>query len=65
MIQNPSDPYVQFEAMDRALAIMVMLDKLLGKHAGLRNGKMAPLYMEAEQALSNLYQEAGRISFKS
>jgi hypothetical protein len=61
---SPSDPFVRHEVMDRASILMEMLDRSLGEHPGMVNGNLREIYGRAETALSDLYQEAGRISFE-
>lgn len=61
---SPSDPFVRHEVVDRASILIEMLDKSLGSHPGMTNGSLREIYERAETALSDLYQEAGRISFE-
>ncbi len=61
---SPSDPFVRHEVVDRASILIEMLDRSLGAHPGMVNGNLREIYERAETALSDLYQEAGRISFE-
>lgn len=60
-LPSPSDPFIQHEVMDRASLLSEMLDQFLGGHSGMENGNLQQIYKRAEIALSDLYQEAGRI----
>ncbi len=59
---DPNDPFVQFEAMDRAHTVQSMLEELLYDHPALDNGKLHLRYIEAQRALGALYEEAARIA---
>lgn len=58
-----SDPISRHEVMDRASIIMEMFGVLLDDHPGMANGRLREIYERAGEVLSDLYQEAARISF--
>ena len=58
--QNPQDPAIRHEFMDRSCTVLTMCETLLGDHPGLANGDLMQRFDEAVSALSALYQAAGR-----
>ena len=62
---DPKDSYIRFEVMDRTHSVTVLLRALLADHSGMENGNCKVLYDKAEEALMDLYQEAGKFVFEN
>lgn len=68
LIPDPTDDAINdghyFELMDRASVALDYIYQFLGSHPLIRKDKtLQGMYEKAEQALAELYQQAGRLEF--
>ncbi|MDE0157419.1 MAG: hypothetical protein OXI88_00815 [Gammaproteobacteria bacterium] len=68
LIPDPTDDAINdghyFELMDRASVALDYVYQFIGSHPLIRKDKtLQGMYEKAEQALAELYQQAGRLEF--
>lgn len=64
-MDNKIDRFHVHEVLDRAALLQLMLFEFLEEHPALELEELRLYYEKAEEALSMLYQEAGRVSTMS